>query len=175
MTFNPLNKFSKNEIIPTENDTAFRHQLVHGYVHDPAAAMLGGIAGNAGLFSDANSLAVIMQMLLNGGEYDGKRYFKKETVDIFTQKYLPNNRRGLIFDKPADDFTKSPTCKSSSIKTFGHTGFTGTCAWADSENNLVFIFLSNRINPSATENKLAKMNVRTNIQQVFYDVIGKRK
>lgn len=174
LTFFPIKKFDAAEIIPTENDTAFRKQLIHGYVHDPAAALLGGVAGNAGLFSDANSLCVIMQMLLNGGEYDGKRYLQKETVDLFTQKYLPENRRGLIFDKPIlDNPASSPAGKSASAKTFGHTGFTGTCAWADPENKLIFIFLSNRVHPSAAENKLAKMNVRTNVQEIFYEALKK--
>lgn len=174
LTFFPRNKFNISEIIPTESDTAFRKQLVHGYVHDPAAALLGGAAGNAGLFSDANSLCIIMQMLMNGGEYDGKRYLQKETVELFTQKYIPENRRGLIFDKPiTDNPAASPAAKSASSKTFGHTGFTGTCAWADPENNLIFIFLSNRVHPSAAENKLAKMNVRTNVQEVFYEALKK--
>jgi beta-glucosidase-like glycosyl hydrolase/CubicO group peptidase (beta-lactamase class C family) len=174
MTFNPLNKFSKNIIAPTEDDKEFRKQIVRGYVHDPAAAMMGGVAGNAGLFSDANCLGVLMQMLLNGGEYGGKRYLNTGTVNVFTQRYVSlSDRRGLIFDKPTTDGKKSPAAKSCSPLTFGHTGFTGTCAWADPANNLVFVFLSNRVHPSATSNKLAEMNVRTNIQQVFYDAMNK--
>ncbi len=172
--YHPLSKFDKASIIPTENDTVFRHQLVHGYVHDPAAAMLGGVAGNAGVFSNAQGLAVIMQMLLNGGEYGGKRLLKKETVDLFTSTAIPNteNRRGIIFDKPEPDASKNgPTAKDASSKTFGHTGFTGTCAWVDPQNNLLYIFLSNRVYPSAENNKLAKANIRTNIMQVFYDAL----
>lgn len=174
MTFNPLNKFLEKVIAPTEDDKEFRKQLIRGYVHDPAAAMMGGVAGNAGLFSDANCLGVVMQMLLNGGEYGGKRYLSAETVNLFTQRYVSlSDRRGLIFDKPTADGKKSPAAKSCSPLTFGHTGFTGTCAWADPANKLVFVFLSNRVHPSAASNKLAEMNVRTNIQQVFYDALNK--
>lgn len=172
--YHPLERFNAAEIIPTENDTTFRKQLVHGYVHDPAAAMLGGLAGNAGVFSNAQGLAVIMQLLLSGGEYGGKQYIKKETVDLFTQQAFQKteNRRGIIFDKPESDTTKNgPTAKDASPLTFGHTGFTGTCAWADPKNGLVYIFLSNRVYPSAENNKLAKTNTRTNIMQVLYDCL----
>ena len=171
-TFNPLTKFSKNEIVPTENDTIFRRQLIQGYVHDPAAAMLGGVSGNAGVFSNANDLAVIMQMLLNKGEYGGHRFFKPSTVELFTQKQFPQNRRGLLFDKPETDPTKSsPCCSKASPLTFGHQGFTGTCAWADPEYGLIYIFLSNRINPDVSNDKLIKLNVRTEIQDIIYQAI----
>ncbi len=176
MTYNPLKKFLTNRIIPTENDTIFRKQLLDGYVHDQGAAMLGGIAGHAGLFSNANDVAIIMQMLLNNGVYGDKQFYNPSTVEKFTAQQLPNNRRGLGFDKPEFDLSKSsPTCKSASLKTFGHTGFTGTCAWADPENGLVYIFLSNRINPSAENKKLLEMNVRTDIQEVIYQAINKKK
>jgi beta-N-acetylhexosaminidase len=174
LTFSPRNKFLPNEIIPTELDTAFRKQLVHGDVHDPAAAMLGGVSGNAGIFSDANDLAILMQMLLDHGTYGGKQYLKEKTVTLFTsQQFAENkNRRGLLFDKPEPDPSKpSPTCKSASLKTFGHQGFTGNCTWIDPQYNLVYVFLSNRVNPDATNDKLAKMNVRTEIQQVIYDAL----
>ena len=174
--YHPLECFDTTQIIPTENDTAFRHQLVHGYVHDPAAAMLGGVAGNAGVFSNAQGLAVIMQMLLNGGTYNGKRFLKKETIDLFTHTAFSGteNRRGIIFDKPETDIAKgSPAAAGASPLAFGHTGFTGTCAWADLKNKLVYIFLSNRVNPSAENNKLAKQNIRTNVMQIFYDALKK--
>jgi len=170
--FNPTNNFNTSIIIPTELDTAFRHQLVHGYVHDPAAAMMGGVAGHAGLFSNAQALAVIMQMLLNDGVYAGKHFLKSETIDAFTRQAFPGtgNRRGMIFDKPEPDLNKpGPTATSASPLTFGHNGFTGTCAWADPQNGLVYIFLSNRVYPDATNNKLAKLNIRTDIMQVVYD------
>lgn len=178
MMYNPLqNKIPLNRIVPTEWDSAFRQRLVHGFVHDPAAAMLGGVAGHAGLFSDAYSLAVIMQMLLNEGTYGGTRYLKPETVRLFTRKYDKDgqNRRGLIFDKPdLTDPDKSPAAKSASASTFGHTGFTGTAAWADPEHDLVFIFLSNRVYPDASVNKLAKGNYRTDMMEAVYDIILNR-
>jgi len=174
LTFHPLSKFDRQEIIPTEEDTLFRHRLIRGDVHDPAAAMMGGVGGHAGVFADAGSLAIIMQMLLNGGTYGEKRYLKKETIDAFTKRQYPlnSNRRGMIFDKPEyDRFKNGPTAKSASMSTFGHTGFTGTCAWADPDKQLVYIFLSNRVNPSAANNKLATMNIRTDIHQVIYDLL----
>ncbi len=161
-------------IVPTENDTVFRKALVHGIVHDPAAAMLGGVAGNAGLFSDAGSLAVIMQMLTNNGTYGGKKYFNPETVALFTSRFQNEgtNRRGLIFDKPEIERTKNgPTAISASPATFGHTGFTGTAAWADPVNDLVYVFLSNRVHPDSGNNRLAQGNFRTDIMQAVYDII----
>lgn len=172
MGYLPLKQFPLQRIVPTEQDNDFRKQLLQGYVHDPGAAMLGGVAGHAGLFSNANDVAIIMQMLLNKGEYGGQRFFKEETVKKFTEQQFPGNRRGLGFDKPEPDTTKgSPTCKSSPLSTFGHTGFTGTCTWADPDNNLLFIFLSNRINPSVQNKKLIDLNIRTKIQQTIYDAL----
>lgn len=174
ITFKPRDKFELKRIIPTENDTAFRKQLLQGDVDDPAAAMLGGVSGNAGLFCNANDLAVLMQMLLNRGLYGGKQYFKQTTVNLFTKQQYPGNRRGLFFDKPEPDSTKaSPTCKEASLKTFGHQGFTGACVWVDPQYGLIYVFLSNRVNPDASNDKLVKMNVRTDIQQVIYDAIKK--
>lgn len=166
--FQPLKKFTANRIVPTENDTIFRKQLLDGYVHDPGAAMLGGVGGHAGLFSNATDVAVIMQMLLNKGTYGGVQYFKPETVNLFTAKYNDKSRRGLGFDKPEMNSKNSPTCKSASASTFGHTGFTGTATWVDPESGLVYVFLSNRINPSVDNKKLVEMNVRTDIQEVIY-------
>jgi CubicO group peptidase (beta-lactamase class C family) len=171
MTYLPLKKFNANRIAPTENDTVFRKQLLDGYVHDQGAAMLGGVAGHAGLFSNANDVAIVMQMLLNNGTYGGVTYFKPNTVKKFTAKQMEGNRRGLGFDKPDADPKKSPTCESASLATFGHTGFTGTAAWADPKTGLVYVFLSNRIHPSAENKKLIELNVRTEIQQVIYDAM----
>ena len=174
MGYNPRTRFTLDRIVPTENDRVFRKQLIHGDVHDPAAAMFGGVSGHAGIFSDANDLAILMQMFLQGGEYAGKRYIKKETLNEFTrQQYFENeNRRGIIFDKPEIDISKNgPTAKSASHKTFGHTGFTGTCVWADPESNLIYIFLSNRVNPDASNHKLVNMDVRTKIHQAIYDAM----
>src|SRR5258705_11553333 len=172
--FRPLEVIDTFLIAPTENDTAFRKQILRGTVHDPSAAMQGGISGNAGLFSNATDLAIIMQMLLNKGEYGGERFFDEETVEEFTRQQFPTNRRALLFDKPEPDSTKaSPVCKSASLSSFGHSGFTGTYVWADPENNLIFIFLSNRVYPDAANDKLVKYNVRTKIHQVFYDAVKK--
>jgi CubicO group peptidase (beta-lactamase class C family) len=174
MTFNPLNRFSLKEIVPTENDRYFRNQLIHGYVHDPGAAMLGGVSGHAGLFSNANDLAIIMQMLLQKGNYGGQQYIQPETVKEFTKQQFPleKNRRGIGFDKPEiEDRENGPTCLSVSNDSFGHTGFTGTYAWADPRFNLIYIFLSNRIHPTANNTRLIKMDTRTEIQQVLYDAI----
>jgi beta-glucosidase-like glycosyl hydrolase/CubicO group peptidase (beta-lactamase class C family) len=175
-SFLPLNKFDKSEIVPTENDQVFRKQLLQGYVHDPGAAMLGGVCGHAGLFSTAGDLAKLMQMYLNVGEYGGIRYFDTATVNLFTTSpFLDNNnRRALGFDKPQMDYSKSgPTCQCISGKSFGHSGFTGTLAWADPEEEIVYIFLSNRIHPDQDNSKLIKMNIRTDIQEVVYDAIIK--
>lgn len=187
LQFNPLGKVNSDWVVPTEVDTIFRMQQLDGTVHDPAAAMLGGVSGHAGIFSNANDIAIIMQMLLNGGTYGGKRIFKPETVKEFTSKQVPPNkknskkvttisRRGLGFDKPETDPKKqSPTSKAMSPLSFGHTGFTGTCTWADPKNNLVYVFLSNRVNPSAENKKLVDMNVRTRILDAVYDILKNSK
>ncbi|NOZ45705.1 MAG: serine hydrolase [Chlorobi bacterium] len=174
MGFLPLKRNKKGNIVPTEWDTVFRKQLLQGYVHDQGAAMLGGVGGHAGLFSDANDLAIIMQMLMNYGRYGGKQFINAETVKLFTTTSAnnPNNRRALGFDKPEMDYSKEgPTCQCVSDRSFGHTGFTGTIAWADPVTKIVYIFLSNRVYPNQNNAKLVEMNVRTNIQQAFYDAI----
>jgi len=170
--FKPRERFPVNLIAPTEDDKYFRMQHLRGDVHDPGAAMFGGVSGHAGLFSDVNGLAVIMQMLLNGGTYNGRKYLKEETVELFTSYNSTISRRGLGFDKPEkDNATKSEPypCKSASPLTFGHTGFTGTCVWADPKYNLIFIFLSNRVNNNGADaDKLLKLNVRGNTQEAIY-------
>ncbi len=174
MQFNPLQKVNNDWLVPTEFDTSFRNQLLDGTVHDQTAAMLGGVSGHAGLFANANDVAVVMQMLLNGGEYGGKRVLKESTVKEFTKKHGKVSRRGLGFDKPETDTKKaSPASRLASPLTFGHTGFTGTCAWADPKHQLVFVFLSNRVNPSADNKKLIDMNVRTRMMDVVYEVLRK--
>jgi beta-N-acetylhexosaminidase len=168
----PLKRFNKDMIAPTENDLVFRRQIIQGYVHDPGAAMLGGIAGHAGLFSNSNDLAKYMQMLLNGGTYGGHNFFEKEIVRKYTscQECDKGNRRGLGFDKPEPDSKKNgPVFKGISTDSYGHSGFTGTMVWADPSTGILFIFLSNRVFPDANCNKLLEMNVRTNIQKAIYD------
>lgn len=163
-------------IMPTENDTEFRKQLIRGTVHDPGAAMLGGISGHAGIFTNSLELGVIMQMLLNKGCYGGMTFLSASTVKTFTSCQFPGsgNRRALGFDKPLQNYkAESPSCKSASAESFGHSGFTGTYTWADPSNGLVYVFLSNRVCPSAANQKLRDLNIRTNIQQAVYDLFGK--
>lgn len=174
MTYNPLSKFEQQCIVPTEVDTIFRKQTIQGYVHDPGAAMMGGISGHAGLFSNANDLAILMQMLLNEGEYAGNRFLQASTIKKFTKRQNNKSRRGLGFDKPEPEPDKGgPTCEDAPPEVYGHTGFTGTCAWVDPKNQLVYIFLSNRTYPSASNKKLITNDIRTRIQQVLYDAIVK--
>jgi len=174
--FKPTEQYALSRIIPTENEKQFRMQLLRGDVHDPGAAMFGGVAGHAGLFSNAYDLAMIMQMLLNGGTINGKTYLQKETIELFTAYHSRFSRRGYGFDKPEkDNKVRNDPYPSLSVSpgTFGHTGYTGTCVWADPKYNVVFIFLSNRVNPDGGENtKLLRMNVRTNIQEAIYKAMG---
>lgn len=170
--YNPLTKFEKEDIVPTEKDDFLRQQLLQGYVHDEGAAFLGGISGNAGLFSNANDIAKICQMWLNEGSYGDEKYLSKETTRLFTSTKSANSRRGLGFDKP-DMFNSrvSPTSPSASADVFGHTGFTGTCFWVDPKTDLIYIFLSNRVNESRTQKKLMSLNIRPRIQEVIYNAI----
>lgn len=173
--FLPRVKFDTNRIAPTENDQSFRMQHLHADVHDPGSAMFGEVAGHAGLFSDADNLAAIMQMLLNGGSFMGKRYIKAGTIKLFTAYNSHISRRGFGFDKPEKDnaYSKDPyPSKLVSPLTFGHTGYTGTCVWADPKYNMVYIFLSNRVNPDGGDNlKLSKMEIRGKIQDAIYEAI----
>jgi len=172
--YQPLDRFPRERIVPTENDMHFRRQLLQGHVHDMGAAMLGGISGNAGLFGDANDLAKLMQMYLNGGWYGDRRYFSEATLKLYTSCYNceGKNHRGLGFSKPIYwEEDAGPACNSASPASFGHSGFTGTLAWADPEYDLVYIFLSNRVHPDMGNNLLIDMNVRTDVQQVVYDAL----
>lgn len=172
MTYRPTQKFNSQYIVPTETDRAFRKQTVDGYVHDQGAALIGGVAGHAGLFSNANDLAKMMQMYLNGGNYGGRAYFDSITVNEFArcQYCEEDNRRGIGFDKPQLE-GEGPTCGCVSPLSFGHTGFTGTMAWADPEQGIVYIFLSNRVHPNADNRKLLSLSTRTRIQKVIYNSI----
>ena len=169
----PLLRFPASQIAPTENDKLFRKSLLIGTVHDQGAAMAGGVAGHAGLFSNANDLAKLGQMLLQGGTYGGYQFYKPETVRMFTQQQFETSRRGLGWDKPTQSSMSGPTSLYASPKTFGHTGFTGTCIWVDPEFNLVYVFLSNRVYPDMTNNKLINANIRSRIQDVIYESIFK--
>jgi CubicO group peptidase (beta-lactamase class C family) len=168
ITYNPWKKQKTDNIAPTQSDRLFRQQELCGYVHDPGAAMLGGVSGHAGIFSTASDLAALMQMLVQGGNYNGKEYLKLSTIKKFTSYQNLDSRRGLGFDKP--DFTGkiSPASTLGSHQMFGHTGFTGTCTWADPKSGLVFVFLSNRICPIEENKELITGNYRTRIQDVIY-------
>ena len=169
----PLQKFPKNEIIPTEKDDYYRNQLLQGYVHDMGAAMLGGVGGHAGLFANANDVAKIMQMYLQKGYYGGKRYLKTATIDKFNHRYFSEIkvRRGLGFDKPQLNPDIKATCGCVSDESFGHSGFTGTYTWADPKSGLVYVFLSNRVYPTMKNTSLLSNNIRTEIQQIIQDAI----
>lgn len=174
LCFRPHERFSLKRIVPTEKDMAFRKQLVHGYVHDPGAAMLGGVGGHAGLFANATDLASLMQVFLNKGTYGNVRYMNEEVVDEYTRAQFPGNRRGAGFDRPKA--SGGGTCHEyASQKSYGHSGFTGTLAWADPEYGINYIFLSNRVCPDQDNWKLRDMNIRTEIQRVIYEAVKAAK
>lgn len=173
LTYKPLTRMDSTRIAPTEMDIVFRGTQLQGYVHDPCAAMLGGVAGHAGLFGTAQDVAVVMQMLLNKGYYGKTRYFKPATVAMFTAYQSALNHRGLGFDKPATEATDGgPAGARTSAQAFGHQGFTGTCVWADPATGILFVFLSNRVHPSADNTKINKLNVRTLTQDYLYEAMG---
>ncbi len=174
MCYQPLKKFDKSVITPSENDLVFRKQQLHGYVHDQGSAMLGGISGHAGLFASANDVAKMMQMYLDKGEYGGVKYIEPETIELFTKYQFDSvvNRRGIAWDKPQPgDTTKGLGSGSASNLAYGHSGYTGTMVWADPYYDMIYVFNSNRVCPNAENWKIIKMNVRTNIEEVFYRAI----
>lgn len=175
LTYNPLDRFPKDQIVPTELDNYYRFQLVQGTVHDESAAVLGGISGNAGLFASADDLAKLMQMYLQMGTYGGKQYVSEATMKEFTRVQFPqnNNRRGLIFDKPSLNLdslkpAEAYPCPEASPESFGHSGFTGTFVWMDPQCGLLYIFLSNRVCPTRNNNLISDLNVRTEILSAIY-------
>jgi len=172
MTFNPVNKYPIDFVAPTEDDVAFRKRQIQGYVHDPGAAMYGGVAGHAGLFGKANDLAVMMQLMLNGGKYGDVEFINEKTVERFTKRQSLQSRRGWGWDKPEPAIGKGGSAGNLAPKsTFGHTGFTGTCVWADPENGLIYVFLSNRVHPYAENNLLLKDGVRQEIHDIIYQAM----
>ena len=184
--YNPTRKYSLEQIVPTELDNRYRKKLAHGYVHDEAAAFMGGVSGNAGLFANTESLAPILQMLLNGGEYNGTRYFKRKTIREWTSCQYPknNNHRAIGFDrrrigdkiKLADRTTKPYYyAPSTSEKSFGHSGFTGTMVWADPKSDLIFIFLSNRVHPTRRNKVYFEVNPRSKCHEAAYQAIRRYK
>ena len=171
-TYLPLNRFDKTQIIPTEQDNYFRFEKVHGHVHDMGAAMQNGVGGHAGLFSTANDVAKLMQMYLQNGTYGGENFIKPQTITAFNSCYYcdENNRRGVGFDKPQLE-EDGPTCGCVSMQSFGHSGFTGTFAWADPEEEIIYVFLSNRTYPDSKNNRLLEDNIRTEIQRYIQEAI----
>ena len=170
----PAERYDSAKIAPTEQDDFLRKQLLRGYVHDETAAFAGGVEGNAGLFGNALDLAKLAQLWLNEGEYGGERYFTPETVKLFTGTKSPKSRRGLGFDKPdVSNPRLSPTCQQAPASTYGHTGFTGPCFWIDPDNELVYIFVTNRVNPHRWNKQLTADNYRTRIQEVIYESLNK--
>lgn len=168
MTYQPLHKFPAERIAPTERDRHFRNELVRGTVHDEGAALYGGVAGHAGLFSNAHDLAVLMQMNLQDGIYGGDRYYLPGTIGRFSIRQYNDSRRGLGWDKPEYLRDGGPTAPEASYASFGHLGFTGTAVWVDPKYDLVYVFLSNRVHPNARNTKLLTESVRTKIQSVVY-------
>lgn len=175
MRYKPLDYFSLSKITPTEDDQYFRKQLVHGHVHDPGAAMIGGVGGHAGLFSNAGDMAALMQMYLGKGSYGGTEYIAPNVIAEYTKRQFSRNRRGAGFDKPKIDGNGGTCYKGASMSSFGHSGFTGTLAWVDPVNKTNFVFLSNRVYPDAENWKLVKMNTRTEIQRVIYEAVQQAK
>lgn len=170
--YRPLQWYDKKHIAPTEKDNYLRRQTVHGYVHDETANFSGGVQGNAGLFSNANDLAKLCQMWLNGGEYGGERILSENTVKLFTTNKSTSCRRGLGFDKPDKRNEKnSPTCREASPATYGHTGFTGTCFWVDPQSQLIYIFLCNRVNPTRNNSAFSQLSIRPRLFSEVYQAM----
>ncbi|HET9506172.1 MAG TPA: glycoside hydrolase family 3 N-terminal domain-containing protein [Hymenobacter sp.] len=168
MTYNPLTRFPKTCIAPTENDTYYRREQLQGTVHDQTAALVGGVGGHAGLFATANDLAVLMQMNLQNGRYGGTSFFQSPVVSEFARPQVAGNKRGLGWDHGDPSKPEGPTARLAPASTFGHTGFTGTCVWLDPDNQILYVFLSNRVYPDAGNVKLRTYNIRTRIQEVIY-------
>lgn len=167
--YRPLTKFPRSQIAYTEVDTYLRRQHIHGYVHDELAAFSGGVQGNAGLFSNGNDLAKLLQMWLNGGTYGGIRFYKPSTVEVFTTQKSPNSHRGLGFDKPVvGNPDASNTCAEATPETYGHTGFTGTSFWVDPKNDMFYIFLSNRVSPTRNNPSFSRISARSHIHSLIY-------
>ncbi len=164
ISYLPLRSYNINRIVPTESDNSWRFGKLHGYVHDPSSALLGGIAGNAGLYSNAHDLGILFQMVLNQGEYGGLQYIKPSVIKTFTQRN-DDTQRGLGFDMPN---LKSAIGKQAPQNSYGHTGYTGTCVWVDPENQLVYVFLSNRNNPSSKNWKINSLKIRERVHDAIY-------
>jgi CubicO group peptidase (beta-lactamase class C family) len=180
MGFNPYKRFPMDRIVPTEYDSLFRKQLLHGTVHDEGAAMLGGISGHAGLFSNANDLMKLMELYRRMGEYNGQQIIGQSVMKEYTKAQFPgnNNRRGLGFDKPLLNNSQLPQkdtypTSGASPESFGHSGYTGTFVWVDPVSDITYVFLCNRVNPTRRSEQLYNLSIRTEILQAIYDSIKK--
>lgn len=175
MCYRPTSRFPLSQIAATEEDTYLRRQHVRGYVHDETAAFSGGVQGNAGVFGNATDIAKLCQMWLNGGEYGGERLLSEETTRLFTTAKSPTCRRGLGFDKPdMENSDNSPTCDEASAATYGHTGFTGTCFWVDPDDDLIFVFLCNRVDPSRKNPAFSKSSIRPTLMSLVYESMNNK-
>jgi CubicO group peptidase (beta-lactamase class C family) len=173
--FKPLEKFTKDKIVPTEIDTLFRWQMLWGDVHDYSASVLGQVAGHAGLFSDAQDLFRLYQMLLNEGTFNDRHYLKSKTIKLFTSYHSSISRRGYGFDKPEkENATRNQPYPATKVsqETFGHTGWTGTCVWVDPKYKIIYIFLSNRVQSQVNNGKLSELSIRGKIQDAIYKALG---
>jgi CubicO group peptidase (beta-lactamase class C family) len=175
IVFNPYLKYDLKDIVPTEDDKIFRKRLIHGYVHDQGAAMLGGVAGHAGIFANATDLAGLFQLFLNEGNYGGVQYVQPNVIKEYTKVQFAGNRRGAGFDKPKLNVGGGTCHTLASPESYGHSGFTGTVAWADPRNQINYVFLSNRVYPDAENWKIVNMNIRTDIQKVIYKAVSDAK
>ena len=178
--FNPYKYYPEEQIVPTEYDGFFRKDSIKSWVHDENAALMGGVSGNAGLFATANDLGKLMQMYMQMGTYGGHRYISEATLKEFTRVQYPenDNKRGLGFDKPLLDnqersLRRASPAPEASMDSFGHSGFTGTYVWADPVNDMVYIFLSNRVYPTRENGNLYRLNIRPALMQVFYKEFNK--
>jgi len=163
-----LKKINKNQITPTENDNLFRGRLLQGTVQDQTAAMLGGVSGHAGLFSNASDLAKLLQMNLNKGSFGNKQFISEQTINLFTNSKATRSYRVLGWDKLPSDGDSNFVSNKVSPSSYGHSGYTGTLVWIDPEKELVFVFLSNRVNPSAGNNKINTLKIRRKVMDIVY-------
>ena len=172
LTYNPRDYYPKDQIVPSEIDSYFRFTKLQGFVHDMGAAMQGGIGGHAGLFGNSEDVAKIMHLFLNKGKHGDTEIFSSSNFDLFNKRHFKGNRRGIGFDKPQLDNETSSACSCVSDKSFGHSGFTGTYAWADPDDNLIYVFLSNRTFPSMENKKLIENNIRTEVHKLIKNALN---
>ncbi len=170
LAFRPREQHPVRQLVPTITDKWIGRGALRGYVHDEGAALLGGVAGHAGLFGNANDLGRLFQLLNDRGRYGERQLLSPETVQVFTGR-SPYNYRALAFDRLAGGY-QSVIDAGASQATIGHTGFSGTCVWADPENDLVFVLLTNRIHPDPSNVKLLKYGTRSRMHRDLYRALN---